>query len=47
MLLLIIRLLDEQKIDSRTLMDDSAYRGTVGGMFATSLGRLFTFIKTF
>jgi len=32
------RLLDEQKIDSRTLMDDSAYRGTVGGMFATSLG---------
>jgi hypothetical protein len=32
------RLLNEEKIDSRILMDDSAYRGTIGGMFATSLG---------
>jgi len=32
------RLLSTEKIDPDILMDDSAYRGTVGGSFATTLG---------
>jgi len=32
------RLLSTEKIDSLKLMDDSAYRGTVGGSFATTIG---------
>lgn len=32
------RLLSTEKIDPLKLMDDSAYRGTVGGSFATTIG---------
>jgi len=32
------RLLNEEKINTDEFMDDSAYRGTVGAMFATTLG---------
>ena len=39
------RLRNEEKIDSTLLMDDSAYRGTIGGMFATSLGTILIFIN--
>ena len=32
------RLRDSRPVDPRTCLDDSAYRGTVGGCMATTLG---------
>ena len=33
-------MLSLEKVNTNEVMDDSAYRGTVGGSFATTLGKL-------